>query len=96
MNKSLLILFLAISSAFCDAPKYSCEEWPDNPTCRTVINQNQPQYPTIQHFTVFDVRGVFLGVVSGYSIELATEALRLPTGQYCLKATDGSTYKVKK
>lgn len=96
MKKTLFILFLAISSAFCDSPKYSCEEWPDNPACRTEINQNQPQYPTLQHFTVFDVRGVFLGVVSGYSIELATEALRLPTGQYCLKADNGSIYKIKK
>lgn len=96
MKKSLLILFFAISSVFCDAPKYSCDEWPDYPSCRMVINQKQPQYPTLQYFTVFDVRGVFWGVVSGYSIKLVTEALRLPTGQYCLKSTDGTIYKVKK
>lgn len=52
--------------------------------------------PKLQHLTVFDVQGVFLGLVSGYSTDLAAGFLRLPPGQYLLKDSRGSIYKIKK
>ena len=50
----------------------------------------------VTEYRVFDVRGVFLGVVSGYTPELAAGFLRLPPGQYLLKDSLGSIYKIKK
>ena len=86
----------APGDASCGGPSYNCEAYPDDPMCRTVLINGNPDMPKLQHFTVFDVRGVFLGVVSGYSPELAAGFLRLPPGQYLLKDSRGSIYKIKK
>lgn len=86
----------APGDASCGGPSYNCEAYPDDPMCRTVLINGNPDMPKLQHFTVFDVRGVFLGVVSGYSPELAAGFLRLPPGQYLLKDSLGSIYKIKK
>lgn len=86
----------APGDASCGGPSYNCEAYPDDPMCRTVLINGNPDMPKLQHFTVFDVRGVFLGVVSGYTPELAAGFLRLPPGQYLLKDSLGSIYKIKK
>ena len=86
----------APGDASCGGPSYNCEAYPDDPMCRTVLINGNPDMPKLQHFTVFDVRGVFLGVVSGYSPDLAAGFLRLPPGQYLLKDSRGSIYKIKK
>ena len=86
----------APGDALCGGPSYNCEAYPDDPMCRTVLINGNPDMPKLQHFTVFDVRGVFLGVVSGYTPELASGFLRLPPGQYLLKADNGTIYKIKK
>jgi hypothetical protein len=86
----------APGDARCGGPSFSCETYPDDPMCRTVLINGNPDMPKLQHFTVFDVRGVFLGVVSGYTPELASGFLRLPPGQYLLKADNGTIYKIKK
>ena len=86
----------APGDASCGGPSYNCEAYPDDPMCRTVLINGNPDMPKLQHFTVFDVRGVFLGVVSGYTPELAAGFLRLPPGQYLLKDSHGSIYKIKK
>ena len=86
----------APGDASCGGPSYNCEAYPDDPMCRTVVIGGSTDMPKLQHFTVFDVRGVFLGVVSGYSPDLAAGFLRLPPGQYLLKDSRGSIYKIKK
>ena len=86
----------APGDASCGGPSFNCEDYPDDPACRTVTMDNPTTLPKLQHFTVFDVRGVFLGVVSGYSPDLAAGFLRLPPGQYLLKESNGSIYKIKK
>lgn len=86
----------APGDASCGGPSYNCEVYPDDPMCRTVVIGGSTDMPKLQHFTVFDVRGVFLGVVSGYSPDLAAGFLRLPPGQYLLKDSRGSIYKIKK
>lgn len=86
----------APGDASCGGPSYNCEAYPDDPMCRTVLIGGSTDMPKLQHFTVFDVRGVFLGVVSGYSPDLAAGFLRLPPGQYLLKDSRGSIYKIKK
>ena len=86
----------APGDALCGGPSFNCEDFPDDPACRTVTMDKPTTLPKLQHFTVFDVRGVFLGVVSGYSPELAAGFLRLPPGQYLLKESNGSIYKIKK
>ena len=86
----------APGDALCGGPSFNCEDFPDDPACRTVTMDKPTTLPKLQHFTVFDVRGVFLGVVSGYSPDLAAGFLRLPPGQYLLKESNGSIYKIKK
>ena len=86
----------APGDALCGGPSYNCDAYPDDPMCRTVYINGNPDMLKLQHFTVFDVRGVFLGVVSGYTPELATGFLRLSPGQYLLKSDNGTIYKIKK
>ena len=94
-NFEFLVTDCAPGDTRCGGPSYNCETYPDDPMCRTFIN-DYTNLPKLQHFTVFDVRGVILGFVSGYSPELASGFLRLPPGQYLLKSSDGTIYKVKK
>ena len=67
-------------------PSIDCNAHPEADGCGPVGLIEQPQFRTLQHYTVFDIRGTLIGGVSGYTIDDAISYLTLVPGLYIIKS----------
>ena len=85
-NFEFVLTDCAPGDVSCGGPSVDCNAHPDAEGCQTLINVAQPQWKTLQHYTVFDVRGAIIGGVSGYTIDDAISYLTLSPGLYIIKS----------
>ena len=57
----------APGDALCGGPSFNCEDYPEDPACRTVVFAPVQNQPVLQHFKIFDLNGNYLGLISGYN-----------------------------
>ena len=57
----------APGDALCGGPSFNCEDYPEDPACRTVVFMPVQQQQKLQHYKIFDLNGNYLGIISGYS-----------------------------
>lgn len=57
----------APGDALCGGPSFNCEDYPEDPACRTVIFAPVQEQQKLQHYKIFDLNGNYLGVISGYN-----------------------------
>ena len=85
-NFEFVLTDCAPGDASCGGPSIDCDAHPDADACQPLISVAQPQMQTLQHYTVFDIRGTLIGGVSGYTIDDAISYLTLSPGLYIIKS----------
>ena len=74
----------APGDARCGGPSFSCEEYPDNPVCRTSIQKTRSGQ-TLQHYSIFDLNGHYIGSISAYTPSMAIQMINgIAPGSYVL------------
>lgn len=76
----------APGDALCGGPSFNCEDYPDDPACRTVVFAPQSHSgQVLQHYNIFDLNGHWIGSISGYTPSAAIQmANGIAPGSYVL------------
>ena len=76
----------APGDASCGGPSFNCEDYPEDPACRTVvIDFKKEEAKTLKTIDVFDATGKYLGTGSGYTVDDALRYAKLKHGLYIVK-----------
>ena len=88
-----LVTDCAPGDASCGGPSINCEEFPEDPACRTVnFDIRLAEQKVLQDFKVYDTNGKIKSNVSGYTAKEAIKNSKLAPGLYIL--TNGSKMEV--
>lgn len=88
-----LVTDCAPGDALCGGPSFNCEDYPDDPACRTVnFDVRLAEQNVLQDFKVYDTNGKIKSNVSGYTAKEAIKNSKLAPGLYIL--TNGSKMEV--
>ena len=88
-----LVTDCAPGDASCGGPSINCEEFPEDPACRTVnFDVRLAGQKVLQDFKVYDTNGKIKSNVSGYTAKEAIKNSKLAPGLYIL--TNGSKMEV--
>ena len=76
----------APGDALCGGPSFNCEDYPDDPACRTVVFAPQSHSgQVLQHYNIFDLNGHWIGSISGYTPSAAIQMTNgIAPGSYVL------------
>ena len=76
----------APGDASCGGPSFNCEDYPEDPACRTVVFAPQSHSgQVLQHYNIFDLNGHWIGSISGYTPSGAIQMVNgIPPGSYVL------------
>ena len=96
-NFEFMVTDCAPGDASCGGPSFNCDDFPDDPACRTTIDFDfrLAEQNALKHWTVFDANGKFMGPVSAYKAEDAIRYMKLKPGLYILKANGKWTTVIK-
>ena len=88
-----LVTDCAPGDALCGGPSFNCEDYPDDPACRTVnFDIRLAEQKVLQDFKVYDTNGKIKSNISGYTAKEAIKNSKLAPGLYIL--TNGSKMEV--
>jgi len=88
-----LVTDCAPGDASCGGPSINCEEFPEDPACRTVnFDIRLAEQKVLQDFKVYDTNGKIKSNISGYTAKEAIKNSKLAPGLYIL--TNGSKMEV--
>ena len=88
-----LVTDCAPGDALCGGPSFNCEDYPDDPACRTVnFDIRLAEQKVLQDFKVYDTNGKIKSNISGYTAKEAIKNSKLAPGLYIL--TNGSKTEV--
>ena len=88
-----LVTDCAPGDASCGGPSINCEEFPEDPACRTVnFDVRLAGQKVLQDFKVYDTNGKIKSNISGYTAKEAIKNSKLAPGLYIL--TNGSKMEV--
>jgi len=69
----------------CGGPSFNCEDYPDDPAC-LVSTPKTRSGQTLQHYSIFDLNGHYIGSISAYSPSMAIQMINgINQGAYVLK-----------
>lgn len=69
----------------CGGPSFNCEDYPDDPAC-LVSTPKTRSGQTLQHYSIFDLNGHYIGSISAYSPFMAIQMINgINQGTYVLK-----------
>lgn len=69
----------------CGGPSFNCEDYPDDPAC-LVSTPKTRSGQTLQHYSIFDLNGHYIGSISAYSPSMAIQMINgINQGTYVLK-----------
>ena len=69
----------------CGGPSFNCEDYPDDPAC-LVSTPKTRSGQTLQHYSIFDLNGHYIGFISAYSPSMAIQMINgINQGAYVLK-----------
>lgn len=75
----------APGDALCGGPSFNCEDYPDDPAC-LVSTPKTRSGETLQHYSIFDLNGHYIGSISAYSPSMAIQMINgINQGAYVLK-----------
>ena len=75
----------APGDALCGGPSFNCEDYPDDPAC-LVSTPKTRSGQTLQHYSIFDLNGHYIGSISAYSPSMAIQMINgINQGAYVLK-----------
>lgn len=75
----------APGDALCGGPSFNCEDYPDDPAC-LVSTPKTRSGETLQHYSIFDLNGHYIGSISAYSPFMAIQMINgINQGAYVLK-----------
>ena len=76
----------APGDASCGGPSFNCEDYPEDPACRTVVFAPQSHSgQVLQHYNIFDLNGHWIGSISGYTPSGAIQMVNgIAPGSYVL------------
>lgn len=88
-----LVTDCAPGDALCGGPSFNCEDFPEDPACRTVnFDIRLAEQKVLQDFKVYDTNGKIKSNISGYTAKEAIKNSKLAPGLYIL--TNGSKMEV--
>ena len=69
----------------CGGPSFNCEDYPDDPACLVSTPKTRSEQ-TLQHYSIFDLNGHYIGSISAYSPSMAIQMINgINQGAYVLK-----------
>ena len=69
----------------CGGPSFNCEDYPDDPAC-LVSTPKTRSGQSLQHYSIFDLNGHYIGSISAYSPSMAIQMINgINQGAYVLK-----------
>lgn len=75
----------APGDARCGGPSFNCEDYPDDPACLVSTPKTRSEQ-TLQHYSIFDLNGHYIGSISAYSPSMAIQMINgINQGAYVLK-----------
>lgn len=75
----------APGDALCGGPSFNCEDYPDDPACLVSAPKTRSG-ETLQHYSIFDLNGHYIGSISAYSPSMAIQMINgINQGAYVLK-----------
>ncbi len=75
----------APGDVLCGGPSFNCEDYPDDPAC-LVSTPKTRSGETLQHYSIFDLNGHYIGSISAYSPSMAIQMINgINQGAYVLK-----------
>lgn len=75
----------APGDALCGGPSFNCEDYPDDPAC-LVSTPKTRSGQILQHYSIFDLNGHYIGSISAYSPSMAIQMINgINQGAYVLK-----------